>query len=413
MNSFIICFRKSRKKNAKRSDGTFFAWYRDPRTGAKLPKNRINIDTLNIRLNGGIRTHVVSRSEAYRIAQEALQKGVVFDYVEDTTPLLSDYIIQFWTYDDSPYVKAKALRGETITKMQCAKMLGVFRNHIKDELRPDMKLDEFRLSDMQRIETKMFDKGLSSSAICKAVECLRTALNHAYRTEVISNPIGMKLKNVKRQDKERGILSSEESAKVIKYLRDNSKADSYERFGYLFVSVMLYSGLRNSEVRTLRAEDIKIKDEDVAVLHVKHSYNAKDGEKCTKTGKARYVTIPVSLAREILAYSLRFGNEYIFFSILHPEKPIDDGAVRTVFYDALEAIGINEKERMARKIVLYSNRHKFDSLMVASGLAETEIQAVIGHSSSRMTKHYYHQDDEALERQAKARERVIPFPSVG
>ncbi len=410
MNSFIICFRKSRKKNAKRSDGTFFAWFRDPSTGAKLPENRINIDTLNHRLNGGIRTHVVLRSEAYRIAQEALQKGVVFDYVEDNTPLLSAYIVQFWTYDESPYVKAKAIQGESITRMQCAKMLGMFNNHVKDELRPDMKLDEFRLSDMQRIESKMFDKGLSSSAICKAVECLRTPLNFAYRTEVITNPIGMKLKNVKRQDKERGILSSDESAKVIKYLKDNSKADSYERFGYLFVATMLYAGLRNSEVKTLRAFDIEIRDADVAYLHVQHSYNRLDGEKGTKTGKERYVTIPVCLAREILAYNQQFKTEYVFFSILNPEKPIDDGAVRTVFYDALEkALGINEKERTARGIVLYSLRHGFNSMMVASGLAETEIQAVIGHSSQRMTQHYYHQDADALERQAHARAKVLPF----
>ena len=407
LNSFIICFRKSKKQNAKRSDGHFFAWFRDPSNGAKLPKNRINIDTLNHRLNGGIRTHVVLLSEAYRIAQEALNKGLVFDYKKDDTPLLSDYIVAFWSTD---YVKAKAIRGESITRMQCAKMLGTFNKHIKDELRSDMKLNEFKLSDMQRIESKMFDKGLSSSAICKAVECMRTALNYAYRTEMISDNIGSRLKNVKRQDKERGILSCEESAKVIKYLKNNSKADSYEHFGYLFVSVMLYAGLRNGEVKTLRADDIEIKDKDVAVLHVQHSYNRLDGEKGTKTGKERYVTIPVNLANEIIAYNQKFKTDYIFFSIANPEKPIDDGAVRKMFYNALEkALGIKEKERTERGIVLYSLRHEFDSRMVSSGLAETEIQAVIGHSSSRMTRHYYHQDAEALERQAKARAKVLPF----
>lgn len=413
MNSFIICFRKSKKKNARRSDGSFFAWFRDPSTGAKLPENRIDIDTLNHRIHGGIRIHITSKTEAYRIAQEALEKGLVFDYKKDEMPLLADYIVQFWTYDVSPYVKAKLIQGDSITRLQCSKMLGTFNKHVKDYLRKDMKLDEFKLSDMQRIQTKMFDKGLSSSSICKAIECLRTAFNFAYRTEIISNPIGSKLKNVKRNDKERGILTVEESAKVIKYLKESTDVDSYDRYVYLFCSVMYYAGPRNSEVATLRADNIEIKDENVAFLHVQHSYNRIDGEKGTKTGKERYTTIPTQLALELLAYNKRFNPDgYIFFSILDPQKPIDDGLVRSAFYEALEkAIGLKEKERTERGIVLYSLRHEFDSRMVSSGLAETEIQAVIGHSSSRMTRHYFHQSDESLERQAEARAKVIPFVS--
>lgn len=410
MSPFIICFRPSKRKSARKADGFFFAWYRDPSNGAKLPSNRIDIDTLNVRLNGGMRVHISSKTQAYAIAQKALDAGLVFDYQpKNKTPLLSDYIQQFWDYDQSPYVKSKMVEGGSITKMQCSKMLGTFNNHVKDYLRPTMRLDEIKVSDVEKLKQRMFEKGLSSSAINKLIECLRTPLNYAFRTELITNPIGQKLKNVKRTDAERGILTTEEAKAVIKHLKDTAKADSYERCFYLFVSVMYYGGLRNNEVSTLRSEDIEIRDEKLSIVHVCRSFNRKDGLKGTKTGKERFTTIPTAIAQELLSYNRRFRTPFIFFSIINTDNPIDDGQVRDSFYLALKSIGIEEKERTARNITLYSLRHGFDSAMVTSGLNETEVRAVIGHSSPRMTQNYYHQSAESLERQAEARSKVLPF----
>lgn len=78
-------------------------------------------------------------------------------------------------------------------------------------------MDEFKISTMEKIKASMFDKGLSSSAINQAIECLRTPLKEAYRQELISNDVGNRLANVKRTDKERGIFTPEESAKVIRH----------------------------------------------------------------------------------------------------------------------------------------------------------------------------------------------------
>jgi len=335
---------------------------------------------------------------------------MVFGYQREKKPLLFDYVRTFWSYSESPYVKRKLIEGSSITKMQCSKMLGTFENHCKGCLNENMRLDAFKVSDMEKIKSAMYDKGLSSSAINKAIECLRTPLNEAYRTELIDTPIGQKLKNVKRTDGERGILTTKESEAVLKYLKESTDPNSYERAYFLFVGVMLFGGLRNSEVSTLTAEDIEIRDDETAFVHVRHSFNRLDGVKGTKTGKERFTTIPAQLAKEMLEYNRRFNPfGFIFFSPIKKENPIDDGMVRDAFYDALKKIGIEEEERTSRGIVLYSLRHQFDSKMVASGLSETEVRAVIGHSSSKMTMHYYHQDSESLERQAKARAEVLPY----
>lgn len=410
LNTFIIISRKSRKKAPRKVDNCFYAWYRDPVTGAKLPENRISIDTLNHRIYGGIRIHISSKAEAYRIAQEALTQGVVFNYQKVEKPRLIPYIQDFWAYDTSEYVKRKQMEGSHITKMQCHKLLGVFQNHCKPHLSPTMLLDQFRVADMERIKRAMFEKGLSSSAINQAIESIRTPLNEAYRQELISDSIGSRLKNIKRTDRERGILQPEEAKAVIRYLKQSTDPTTYDRYKYLIPAIMYYSGMRNNEVTALTLGSIEIKNNLQSFIHVEHGYNRLDGVKLPKNGKKRVTTIPTELAREILDYANLFNPEgFIFFSPIRSDKPIDDGAVRDSFYSALESIGINEKERRERNLTLYSLRHGFNTAMVDSGLGELEIRTVTGHSNVAMTEHYSHETDERLRKQAEARNKVLPY----
>ncbi len=412
MERFAIYSRKSRKKlSTKKSDNYFYAWYRDPINGARLPQNRIDIDTLRLRLMGGIRIHVTSKAEAYRIAQEALDKGVVFNYQKEEKPSLIEFIQGFWTYETSDYVKRKLNEGSHITKMQCHKLLGVFNNHCKPHIPPTLLLDQFKVADLERIKLSLFEKKLSSSLINQAIESIRTPLNEAYRQEIISDNIGSRLKNIKRTDKERGILTPSESQAVIKFLKHSTEPSDFERYKYLVPAIMYYSGMRNNEVTALTEDCIEIKDDSQSLIHVVHGYNRLDGVKSTKNGKARVTTIPTELAKEIISYSEMYKQHFIFFSPFDNQKPIDDGMVRSAFYTALESIGIPEKDRIKRSITLYSLRHGFNTAMVNSGLGELEIRAVTGHSNVAMTEHYNHETKERLIKQAEARSQVLPYIS--
>lgn len=391
-------------------DNSFFAWFRDPSTGAKLPENRISIDKLNHRLDGGIRIHITSKTEAYRIAQEALSKGFVFNYQKNEIPRLIPYIENFWDYDNSVYVKRKLNEGSHITKMQCYKLLHYFQRYCKPLISPSLLLDQFKVADMERIKKPLFEIKLSSSLINQVIESIRTPLNEAYRQELITDNIGSRLKNIKRTDKERGILSPSEATSVIKYLKQSTNPSSYERYKYLIPAIMYYSGMRNNEVTALTLDCIEIKDESQGLIHVIHGYNRIDGIKETKNGKKRFTTIPTELAKEIIAYGTQFNPDgFIFFSPVNSGKPIDDGVVRESFYEALKEIGITEKQRRERNLTLYSLRHGFNTAMVNSGLGELEIRTVTGHSSVAMTEHYNHETDERLKKQAEARSQVLPY----
>ena len=414
MEKFIICTRKSKKRDAKKSDNYFYAWFRDPSNGAKLPKNRVEIDTLNHRLYGGIRVHISSKAEAFQIAQQALDKGLVFNYTQSketsSTPRLVKFVESFWDYDNSPYVKRKIVEGSRITKAYCKKMLQIFLRYCKPCLSDSLDLDCFKVSMMEKIKNSMYDKELSSSSINWAIESIRTPLVEAYRQEIINENIGGRLKVVKRTDREKGILTEEESRKLITHLKQTTEPHSYDRWRYLITAIMYYSGMRNNEVTTLKSDCIEVKTTDLSLIHVRHSYNRFDGVKSTKNGKERTTTIPTELAMEILDYSQRFNPDgFIFFSLVDSSKPFNDKHIRTNFNEALEAIGISGEERERRNLTAYSMRHFFNTSMVNSGLNEVEIRTVTGHSDISMTMHYYHENEKSLQKQAEVRSQVLPY----
>lgn len=409
MEKFYICRRKSGKKNAKKSDHHFFAWYRDPSTGAKLPSNRIDIDTLNHRINGGIRIHITSEAEAYRIAQEALDKGVVFGYQKKTKILLVPYVEDFWDYDKSPYVKRKLIEGADITRSYVVKMRQTFQKHCKVFIPDTLPLESFTISMMESIKSSMFDNGLSSSTINRAIESIKTPLTEAYRQELITDNIGERIKVVKRTDREKGIMTDNEARKLITYLKANTREDEYDRWKYLTVALIYYTGMRNSEIQALYPSCIEMRIDGQCFIRVKNGYNNLDGLKTTKNGKERSVTVPMELGRELLAYSQSNPDGHIFYSLKDRTKPLNDKRITNNFKEAMEAIGVSQEEQKARRLSFYSFRHFFNTAMVNSGLSDLEIRTVTGHSDVAMTMHYLHENDEALQRQAKARERALPY----
>ncbi|MCB1318498.1 MAG: tyrosine-type recombinase/integrase, partial [Leptospiraceae bacterium] len=55
-----------------------------------------------------------------------------------------------------------------------------------------------------------------------------------------------------------------------------------------------------------------------------------------------------------------------------------------------KAIGIGDRERRERNLSFHSWRHFANSLFVSKGIPLLEVQSLIGHSSVRMTNHYFH-----------------------
>jgi len=70
-------------------------------------------------------------------------------------------------------------------------------------------------------------------------------------------------------------------------------------------------------------------------------------------------------------------------------------------------VRIEGRERLAPLATFHSLRHTFVSIAVNAGVPLATVQSVVGHSSTAMTRHYYHPSMEAL------RQAVNAIPAIG
>lgn len=382
-----------------------------------------SVDLLNLTLNlfpieydkkTGVPKPILSKAKASEIALKALEENIIFNTIKtDENPVcikLKDYVRDFWNYENSSYVAQKALSGKPITKVHCSHSLSEFNNQIAPLLEDSITIKEVTIPLLEKIQTILYNKGLSSAYIRNTMNSLKKPLREAARLEMIDLDVD-KVTPVSVICNEKGILTDEEHNKLMEYLKTTYKPNTYERWKYLLIALAYQTGMRVTELSTLKADCFHLSEKDptTTFITVKTSYNDYDKLKDTKTHKARTVTAPTTLCNEILDYSGWNPGGFIFGSIVKREVPINSTTIGEVFREALAAIGISEEERKDRNITMYSSRHFYNTAMVDAGLDKKDIQRTTGHSTDAMTNHYTHETEKGLLNQAKIRSKVIPL----
>ena len=87
---------------------------------------------------------------------------------------------------------------------------------------------------------------------------------------------------------------------------------------------------------------------------------------------------------------------------------IDDG-LRRIFKRANITMSVRMDGRNRRSVLasFHSLRHTFVSLSANAGVPLAVVQSIVGHSSTAMTRHYYHENEAALRR------AVESIPAIG
>ena len=418
--SFFIYSKASRKKKSKKSEKFFYVWFLDPETGERTTGYRRSVDELNV-LIGNPPEHIRNRDRAVIIAQKALETGKAYSSKRGKSSnipetewkkdgiLFSEWVRNFWTFETSPYVKRKTIEGKPPTRSHCSNQLRAFNSHCAPLIDESLPLESFTVGKMEDIKIAMFDRGLSSSTINKAINCIRKPLSEAYRMGYIKENIADRLLSVSVDESTKGILTQEEENALLLHLRETTEPDTYERWKYLFVALSHYTGMRLGEIQALTPSMFEVVDDETTIITVSRAWSDEDKIKGTKNGKTRYTTAPTPLCREILEYSNWNPEGLIFASLAKPSVPINKTTIGEVFREALHAIGIEEEERRQRNITFHSLRHFFNTSLVNSGLDREEVRRVTGHSSDSMTERYLHETREHLLKQSKARNEAIPY----
>jgi len=178
-----------------------------------------------------------------------------------------------------------------------------------------------------------------------------------YTKTVLREVFSQDLPLIKKARKLPIVLNKQEVRKMIK-LTNNLKHKAVLIFFY-------YSGMRLSELRNLKMEDI---DLERSIIHLK----------ITKGSKHRIVFLH-DKAKAILPI---FNNNYLFTS--NRDKKYHEKTIQQIVSQAAKRAGIRSK------VTPHTLRHSFATHLLEGGASIRLIQKLLGHSSLKTTQIYTH-----------------------
>lgn len=405
---FHVISRTISKKNGC-SEKVFYARYWDFEKEKILCTKSIN--ELNFKLGDRSNKKIKSRAKAIAIAQEALDKGLVFSSKDICDISFEDYATQIWDYDTSDYIRRKNQeKAGSISRIYADGQLGWLMREVFPIIPKGLSLQKFTAPIAENIKDKMLNSGRASSSINKVLQAIRTPLREAYRKGLIAFDIADKIQNIATTNKKKGSLSISETMKLEEYLFHASEKGSFDMNRFLFISLAIHTGMREGEIRALKANDIFMsKENDMAYINLRHGYNDKDKLKNTKGKKDRIVPIPHALGRELKDYSSLNPNGYLFFSGSKNGVPVSSQLIAKWFKEALEAIGISSEEQRNRNITFHSLRHGYATFTRDAGCSDDERKSLIGHQSDSMLEHYTKETSDHLRETLSRIEKKLPY----
>ncbi|MDR2758651.1 MAG: tyrosine-type recombinase/integrase, partial [Spirochaetaceae bacterium] len=125
-----------------------------------------------------------------------------------------------------------------------------------------------------------------------------------------------------------------------------------------------------------------------------------------KTHKPRNIPIPAGLRRDLEMLMGDNGQGYIF-SVDGGKSPVGRRQVYKALYEALENIGIDEKQRKERNLSMHGWRHFFNTTLLMANVSDNKVMSLTGHTTEKMKKHYTHFDTTQFAEVVEVQEQLL------
>lgn len=370
---------------------------------------------------------VKNKKQAERIVLHAYSKGLIKLELGNRESLAS-YLLDYWDFNGKRIKrKNKMVNGrgrESVSDNYASIMQGYVRNHVVPNLKKGMAVGDVTPRFVRDFMNRLVDSGkLANATVDKIMIAFTKPLKDAWNDNMIhENPLKL-LEHVDTSpERQRGILTRSEFQKVLALMKNNATEHVY-----LAVLLAAATGMRLGEIRALYASDIRVVNDQDAIVSINKSWSVRGGEKSTKGKKARYAPCPSWLAQKLLdlAGTNPRGSSMVFYSLgkTRMPNPVSSSYIRERFYDFLYDVleeqagikvgtivddmaafdrGITDKEgkppkvrageliRRERNIDFHSFRHFFNTEAQALGADGNMLRLTVGHESKEMTNRYTH-----------------------
>lgn len=209
--------------------------------------------------------------------------------------------------------------------------------------------------DIERFKEYRLSQGVLKQTINRDLSCLRKMLNLAIEWGYIKNR--PKIKLFREPPGRLRFLSRDEISRLL-------DAAARSKSPYLLPAIMiaLHTGMRKSEILSLRWRDIDFENNFIRI-------------DTSKTGKRRLIPIHPELREYLLSLPRR--GEYA----IGGEKPVTD--IKKAFQNACRKAGIKDFR-------FHDLRHTFASHLVMSGTPLHVVKELLGHKTLDMVQRYAH-----------------------
>lgn len=292
----------------------------------------------------------------------------------DNTINAYDYLMDFWTFDKSPYIKNKLRRGQTITQNYCYIARLTIAKYWQDF--KDKTLSCITRADLLRKMDELDKTGLSSARKDKIMQQCLLPLRYAFNNDIIACDVTKGVTPYAQNPKERHILTPQIAKALFARTWQNEAVK-------LANMVAMCTGMRAGEILALRKGDIY--DTYIAV---RHSYNRIDKLKTPKNGEERTAFLPfpsIIKALRSLADTNRFynGDNAFVFCSQNENKPIGEALLLKNLHKELKALGVADYQ----SYTFHAWRHFFATYM-KDQIGDKILQQQTGHKTLTMLEHY-------------------------
>lgn len=266
-----------------------------------------------------------------------------------------------------------------------------YRSPINNHIRPtlgDKQLRSITRNDVQKFYNKLKqtkvrvhgcegNKNLADSMVRKIHMLLHEIMDAAVRSRLISQNPTSGTTIPKNNYPPMKVLNEEQLEKFMAAIRD-------EPMWYDFFYTEITTGLRRGEICGLKWDDL---DETIGKLKVRRSIRVAPGGELeigeTKTEKGtRSILLPPSTLHILKERRKSAVTEWIFPSLLTPEKPTSPNAAYHRLKDILKDAGLPD-------IRFHDLRHTFATHALTSGVDAKTLSGILGHTNASFTLDTY------------------------
>lgn len=230
-------------------------------------------------------------------------------------------------------------------------------------------VNSIKVIDLEEYQIKRKEEGFSDSYIDKHIGSARTMLTKAIDNDIISGDAIKPFRTVRRMLKKSSnardrVLTDEEFQNLMDALPEHTK---------FMVAAAYYTGMRKGELLNLTWSKVNLEEKMIYL-------SAED----TKDREKRLVPICALLMKYFLeAHRSEFTDNVFHYQGL----PIAED-IRSGLKTACEKVGIIYGSKKKNGFVFHDLRHTFVTNMRKSGVSESIIMKITGHSTREMFDRY-------------------------